>query len=513
MFGGRQRRGRRHRTRCRRAVGVLERLESRLAMAAGISLDRSSRTVTINGTAGNDSAVVRQQGVRIVVSLTTPAGRSSQAYRASVVSQIAFAGFAGNDAFSNLTGLPSRADGGPGVDVLRGGRAADEFSGGDGDDQLLGNAGDDALDGGGDNDVLRGAIGNDRLMGGGGLDLMLGQDGVDELWGGDDSDALDGGGGDDRLYGEGGDDDMIGGAGDDIARGGDGGDVLLGGLGIDTLAGGENDDWLDGGVDGDRLLGEGGLDRESDPDDGFADGDADGDGYDDDYDAWDILYEIPGNPSAYADDATVGPILASVRAELVRVLGISTDDPGLRVRAQNGQFGNFVTGVWRYLTPDKIQVWAKWVYPVDTPSQLSLFAQYFYTGPYSGNIADYTNPENYGLSPENRLYVGYIVATSVQSPSVIASRPGINVNWLPDQAVSVNYLAVSKEYTGFAPPLERLRSALQSMPNYFNAGDSFTVELSTEPGFQGLQPILDLLRSISAINATWYAEQRAAARR
>ena len=43
-----------------------------------------------------------------------------------------------------------------------------------------------------------------------------------------------------------------------------------------------NDDWLDGGAGGDRLVGDAGLDRESDSQDRFAEGEDDGDGYDND---------------------------------------------------------------------------------------------------------------------------------------------------------------------------------------------------------------------------------------
>jgi hypothetical protein len=128
-----------------------------------------------------------------------------------------------------------------------------------------------------------------------------------------------------------------------------------------------NDDWLDGGLGGDRLVGYAGLDRESDSQNRFAEGEDDGDGYDNDYDRWDILYEPAEGPSPYANDATVAPIIASVGGELRRVLQIADSDARLRVRVQNGQFGNLVTGVWRYLTPNKIQIWARWAYPADDP--------------------------------------------------------------------------------------------------------------------------------------------------
>ncbi|MFM7072576.1 MAG: calcium-binding protein [Planctomycetota bacterium] len=508
------RRNRSHRGR-RELLGFfvcVERLESRVPMSAGITLDRASRTINIVGSAGNDTAQVRQNGSNVVVSLTTPTGRFNQTYRANTVSRVVFSGLAGNDSFSNLAALPSRADGGSGNDTLRGGRVADELLGGDGSDQLFGDAGNDSLNGGSGNDSIQAGAGNDQVLGGDGLDSLTGNDGVDELWGGDGSDTLDGGSGNDLVVGEGGDDEIGGGAGDDLVRGGDGGDTLIGGSGSDSLEGGANDDWLDGGVGGDRLVGDAGLDRESDSQDRFADGDDDGDGYDNDYDLWDILYEPAEGPSPYANDATVAPIIASVGVELRRVLRIADNDAGLRVRVQNGQFGNLVTGVWRYLTPDKIQIWAKWAYPANDPAQLKLFVQYSYTGPYSGDMADYTNPDNYVISEESRIYAGYMVTTAID-PTALGGRPSVTLSWLPNQAANFYYTAPSQENTGFAPPIQPLTAALGTLPNFYNYGDSFSADLSSEPGIRSVQSIVDLLRKISQVNSTWYAQRRAESRR
>lgn len=496
-----------------RLAASVERLETRIAMAAGITFERASRTINIVGTAGNDTAQVRQNGNNIVVALTTPAGRFNQTYRANTVSRVNFTGLAGNDNFSNLTALPSRADGGGGTDTLRGGRATDELLGGDGNDQLFGDSGNDNLNGGAGNDSIQGGAGNDRLLGGDGLDNLAGNDGLDELWGGEGSDALDGGAGNDLVVGEAGDDDLTGGAGDDSVRGGDGGDKLAGGSGNDALEGGGNDDWLDGGAGGDRLVGDAGLDRESDSGDRFADGDDDGDGYDNDYDLFDILYEPAEGPSPYANDATVAPIIASVGAELRRTLLIADNDPGFRVRVQNGQFGNLVTGVWRYMTPDKIQIWAKWAHPASDPSQLKMFVQYSYTGPYSGNMEDYTNPDNYVISQESRIYAGYMTSINGGTPLSYAARPSTTISWLPSQSGNFYYSAPSLDYTGFAPPIQPLREALGSMPNFENYGESFSADLSTTPGIRSAQSIIDLLRTISRVNATWYAQRQAEARR
>jgi len=207
-----------------------------------------------------------------------------------------------------------------------------------------------------------------------------------------------------------------GGEGNDTLDGGTGNDAAEGGADNDALQGEEGNDWFDGGAGSDKIVGGEGMDMEVDTGDRFADGDTNGDGYDNDYDYMDILYEAPSNPPAYADDASAAPIIAAVDGQVRNFLSIAAADSGLRVRVQindgtvtqPGRFGDRVTGVWRYLTPDKIQVWGKWSYPASDPSQVNLAVQWSYNGPYSGNIADYTNPASYSISEESRLYAGFL---------------------------------------------------------------------------------------------------------
>ena len=436
----------------RRSINLnVEGLEGRIVLAAGIGFDRGSRTVTIVGSGGNDAAEVRQQGPNIIVSLNSALGRCSRMVGSAAVSRIVFTGQAGNDTFTNQTAIVSRADGGAGADVLRGGSAADELIGGDGNDQLFGEGGNDTIDGGRGNDSAFGEAGADTLRGGGDDDVLSGGKGVDELLGGSGNDSLDAGEGDDRLDGEFGTDRLIGGAG---------------------------------------------LDREVDAQDRFADGDVDGDGFDNDYDSMDIFYEN-GNPSAYADDATVATTIQSVSVKLRDVLGIPAGDTGLRVRVSKDQFGDLVTGQWRYMTPDKIQVWARWCYPASDITQLKTFVQYQYKGPYSGNISDYTNPANYLLSEENRLYAGYVSGATTF------------ISWLPGEPAGFFYSAPNEQATGFPAPIEPLKAALGSLPNFATIGDTFQGTLSTDAGFKGVQPLLGLLRSINQVNQTWYTRLRA----
>ena len=448
----------------------LESLEGRIVLAAAIGYDRASRTVSIVGSEGNDSAQVRQQGANLVVSLNSAAGRFSRTVPAAQVSRVVFTGLAGNDTFTNQTGITSRADGGAGADILRGGRGVDQLRGGDDNDQLFGGEGNDTLDGGTGNDAAWGGAGNDQVMGGDGNDNVNGDAGNDSLWGGLGNDGLSGGAGNDAVQGE------------------------------------KGNDWFDGGTGRDKIVGGDGLDREVDTGDRFADGDTDGDGYDNDYDYLDVLYEAPGNPPAYADDASVAPIIAALDGEVRNFLNISAADTSLRVRVQASQFGDRVTGVWRYLTPDKIQVWGKWAYPASDPSQVNLAVQWSYSGPpvtldqiVSGDVADYLNPANYSISEESRVYAGFL-----NGPG------GFLVNWLPGTPANFGYGAPSEEAlaywfpgtgpaTGVPAPIEAVKAALASLPNFTDNGDAFTADFSTAPGFPGVQPVLDVLRTINRV--------------
>ena len=454
-------------SRCGLHLGF-EGLEGRIVLAAGIGHDRGSRVLSIVGSAGNDVAEVRQQGANIVVTLASASGRVSRTVPAAQVSRVVFTGLAGNDTFTNQTGIASRADGGAGADILRGGRGVDQLRGGDDNDQLFGGEGNDTLDGGTGNDAAWGGTGNDRVVGGDGNDKVNGDAGTDSLWGG--------------L----------------------GNDELVGGAGTDALQGEEGNDWFDGAAGRDTIVGGEGMDLEVDTGDRFADGDTDGDGYDNDYDYMDILYEVPSNPRAYADDASesAAPIIAAVDGQVRTFLGISTADSGLRVRVQindgtvtqPGRFGDRVTGVWRYLTPDKIQLWGKWSHPASDPSQVNLAVQWSYSGPpvtvdqiVSGDVADYLNPANYSISEESRLYAGFL------------NGPITFIGWLPGTPASFSYHAPNEQATGFPAPIEALRAALSSLPNFMNTGDSFAGDFSTSPGLPGVQPVLDVLRTINRV--------------
>lgn len=293
------------------------------------------------------------------------------------------------------------------------------------------------------------------------------------------------------------------------------------GLGDSSLT--ESDIDGDGAIDGSRgevdIDGDGianGLDPDLDGDSlaNQADTDIDGTGIDDS--TLDILYESPGNPTSYADDSVAAPTIAFVAAEVRKILKVSENDTGLRVRVsvgdgsvdEPGRWGNRISGVWRYLSPDRIQVWARWSYPISDPSQLRIFVNYSYIGSYSGNVEDYTNPANYVVSDENRIYAGYTTAIGEFSLSRVASSPNVFISWLPGEPVGFFYTAPNEQATGFAPPYDVLRDSLSALPNFSSSREDlhFSGELPSSAVFPGAQPILELLRTIRQVNQSWYGQ-------
>ncbi len=271
-------------------------------------------------------------------------------------------------------------------------------------------------------------------------------------------------------------------------------------------------------IDGDGVANS--LDADTDGDGlaNNADPEMDGTGVDDSI--LDILYEAPGNPRTYANDASAASTIAFVDAEVRKVLQIPATDAGLRVRVQinggtvdqPGQWGGRMTGVWRYFSSDRIQLWAKWCYPANDPSQLKVFVNYEYAGPYRGNPMDFYDPANYVVSQENRLYAGYSISLGEFSLTILASSPNVFISWLPGQPVGFFYTAPNAQATGVAPPYEALRTALAGYPNFSSSSHflDFSGNLSTAADFQGVQPILGLLRTIRQVNLNWYGGLEAA---
>jgi hypothetical protein len=272
-----------------------------------------------------------------------------------------------------------------------------------------------------------------------------------------------------------------------------------------------DDSPLETDIDGDGLSD--GVKGEFDIDgDGVAnglDGDVDGDGIgnptDKDLDGTgineDILFE-GNNPSVYVDDTEAAEVIRLVDGELRKRLGLDVKDVGLRVRVLKSPLAGMQCGLWRYFSSDQMQAWANWCYPPNDPSQLNIFVQYQYTGPFSGKTEDYVNPANYRISAENRFYARY-PRGPLTFHSWIPGRGG-----LPGEAVDFFYSVPNQEATGLPPPIAALRAALKSMANFSNEGETFTGDLS--PTFTSLMPAIELQRTLFRVtrSANGLAESR-----
>lgn len=208
----------------------------------------------------------------------------------------------------------------------------------------------------------------------------------------------------------------------------------------------------------------------------------------------DIFFET-GNEETYVADASVADTIARVETELRKVLKISATEPGVRVRVQKEGFRGQTNGLWRYVSADNIQVWARWILPTNTSSGLKLFALYQYTGPYSGDSAEFFNPANYAISEESRLYV--------QDTNI----GGQIASWTPGRPVNFWTILTREVPGGSTFTAESLTAEFAPLTNLSVNGDGFgeqyftvSADLTTSPEFPGLQPILDVQRKLRRIS-------------
>jgi len=140
--------------------------------------DGQTDTVTVNGTAGNDTISVVAVGTTVVVNGLAEQVSLLHTDTGSVQDVLAINAGAGNDTI-DASGLPA------GVVGLT-------IDGGAGNDTITGSAGNDTLIGGDGNDIVNGGRGNDVALLGNGNDTFI--------WNpGDGSDTVDGGAGTDTL--------------------------------------------------------------------------------------------------------------------------------------------------------------------------------------------------------------------------------------------------------------------------------------------------------------------------
>lgn len=147
------------------ALGV-EALERRDTPSATASV--VGGVLVIQGTPSADTVTVRMDpggpsafDDRVVVTFSR--FLPTQSFSRFLVSHIGFLGGAGDDTFTNQTGIDCTAWGGDGHDTLTGGSGDDYLYGNDGPDELHGGDGSDHLYGGRDDDVMYGDAGDDTL--------------------------------------------------------------------------------------------------------------------------------------------------------------------------------------------------------------------------------------------------------------------------------------------------------------------------------------------------------------
>ena len=216
---------------------------------------------------GNEINVRRRIDLQMQVDI---AGQEPLVFPNGQLKQVVFNGNGGDDAFSNVSNIPS---------YVRGGSGNDHLSGGSGDDTIIGQHGNDTISGRQGNDRLIGSAGDDQIHGGEGNDRIYGSEGRNQLHGNEGDDLIYGGIHNDTIYGNDGADHIFGLAGDDRIYSGDGGiaggsyleadlvlgmdgdDLIIGGDGLNIFWGGNGNDRLGGGRDAEnRLHGQAGDD-------------------------------------------------------------------------------------------------------------------------------------------------------------------------------------------------------------------------------------------------------------
>jgi hypothetical protein len=224
----------------------LEPLEERALLASGLYVTSRGGILSVTGTDGPDTIVLRQTKAGV----TLDVGTEHRVYTG--VSQINVFGRGGDDKIY----VDTRAIAGTGI------RPVNAYvDGGDGNDTIITGDGNDTVIGGNGADLISTQGGNDRIDGGAGPDSLYGGAGNDVILGGDGDDLVSGGTGDDYVDGEGGNDWVYGGEGNDTVLGGAGNDYCDGGAGADMVYGEDGDDWVVGGAGNDSLFGGAGNDK------------------------------------------------------------------------------------------------------------------------------------------------------------------------------------------------------------------------------------------------------------
>ena len=246
--------------------------------------------LTVNGTAGNDTASLSDAGAV----LTAKLGGSSMVFFSPPVTSAVLNGNDGNDTLTYTSSTRAgQVFGGNGNDTITGSVVSDSLDGGANDDSIVGGSGNDTIIGGEGSDALIGGTGNDNYVFNTAAGIQT--DTITELTAGG-TDLLNfasittpvtvnltsntalatmtnrtvrtalagqaaffenvtGGSGNDTITGNNANNSLLGGAGNDVIDGGSGNDRLRGGIGNDILTGSTGFDQLFGEDGNDTLFG------------------------------------------------------------------------------------------------------------------------------------------------------------------------------------------------------------------------------------------------------------------
>jgi hypothetical protein len=253
-------------------------------------------------------------------------------------------------------------------------------------------------------------------------------------------------------------------------------------------------------IDGDNLLdgGRGEVDTDGDGSANGLDGDVDGDGLANDSDAdmygtgvINDYFQIADENGLYASDASAGSTIAFVSAEVRRSLQIPVSDTGLRVRVSANPLGSYVTGVWRYLTPDNIQVFAQWCYPLNNPAAINIAFLYGNNeiAEQCGVYSQYPGGAITGATWMPQQPASFLLGIYNGTPASLAGKPPSDFTTL--YQTLVNALSA---YPNLTPN-----------PEYLNFSGNF----GSAPGLPNLQPLIKLQRTVMQVSRAWYGQLEA----
>jgi hypothetical protein len=205
------------------------------------------------------------------------------------------------------------------------------------------------------------------------------------------------------------------------------------------------------------------------------------------------IIDLAGD-EVYVPDASVTDTLSRVEGELRKFLKISTTEPGLRLRLQKPFAAGWVSGIWRYLSADNLQVWAMWAYPSNNPSALNFLATFRFIPTDLTDEAQARDPANFTIGEDRQMYV-WNADLNISGAS-----------WNPGRPLSFSATLVRDGTAGSGLSVGTIRDALAAYPNleivapegspaYFGISADF--QASTE--FPGLQPILDVHRTLQKL--------------